>query len=200
MKKYISIILIISCSLMTVACAGVQVPVRAASDLRNVKPDNQYAYSYKITFVSGESHTVDDEDLNVANGTIGIRFSDDQNFRYYAPDQIQRIERKIKRRTGMGALIGLGAGAAVGTTLGFLGARGGCENADDQGDCEVMGKILGVIGGVGIAALGTIIGAVVGANIEQKKKKKIDVTVSPQLYGDKGVKITGGGLGVSGSF
>lgn len=201
MKKYISIILIVSFSVMTVACAGVQVPIKTASDLRNVKPNDDYMRAYQIKFVSGEAYTVDDEDVDVRSGAIGIRFDDDQDFRYYAPDQIQSIERKIKTRTGMGALIGLGAGTAVGVTLGVIGAKGvGCEKQGDPGDCRGISVIVGIATGVGSVLLGTGIGAAVGAGIKRKKKTDVKVVVSPQFYGRDGVKINGGGLGIIGSF
>jgi hypothetical protein len=192
--------------LMTFACtscAGVQVPVKTASDVKNVKPNDQYKYSYKVTFVNGETYTVDDEDLDSANGAIGIRFGNEQEFRYYAPDQITSIKRKVQRRAGMGALIGLGAGAAAGVGGAFAIAKTSCRDSSDpdHGECSFFRDITAV--GVGFVGpiLGTAIGAIVGASIKQKKKtSNVKFNVSPKVYTTEKMKVQGAGLGISGSF
>lgn len=191
-------------ALMTFACtscAGVKVPIKTASDLRSVKSNDQYEHSYKVTFTSGESYTVDDDDLDSANGTIGIRFGNEQDFRYYAPDQIVSIERKVQRRTGMGALIGLGAGAAAGVGGAVAIVKTGCDGSSDPGECSFYQHITAL--GVGFAGpiLGTAIGAIVGASSKKKKKtSRVKVNVSPKIYTTQKVKIHGAGVGISGSF
>ena len=201
MKKIISIILMISFSVMTVACSGVQVPVRTASDVRNVKPNDQYRYSYKVTFVNGETYTVDGDDLDNSSDAIGIRFGNEREFRYYAPDQITGIKRKLKRRTTMGALIGVGAGTAVGVGSAVAVAKTSCNGRYDGSECEFPMMITAL--GIGFAGpiLGTAIGAVIGAGIKQKKKSpRVKVNVSPKVYTTKKMEVQGAGLGISGSF
>jgi len=202
MKKIISIILVASFSFMTVACAGVKVPVKTASDLRNVKPNDQYMRSYRVTFVTGQKYVLDDEDVIVQGNTLGLRLKDDEEFRYYTPDQIAEVKRHIKRRTGTGALIGLGAGGAGGALIG-MGLNPpwkSCENARDPGDCRTYKTAFPLLGGIFGALVGAGVGAGIGAATKRKKKGNVTMTVTPQVYGGKGVKINGGGLGIRGSF
>lgn len=200
--RIVSIIVLISFSVMTVACAGVQVPIKTAGDLRNVKPDDRYMRSYRVTFATGEEYVLDDEDVIVQGNTLGLRLKDSEDFRYYSTDQIAEVQRHIKRRTGTGALIGAGAGGAGGALIGMglYPPWRSCDNAGDPGDCKGFKTAFPLLGGVIGAAVGAGIGAGIGAAMKRKKKRNVDVSVTPQLYGSKGVKITGGGLGVSGSF
>ena len=197
MKTVISLILVVSFSVMTIACSGVKVPVRTASDLRNVNPNDQYMRSYRVKFATGAEYVLDDEDIVVQGNTIGLRFNDDEDFRYYTANQIVEIQQNIKRRTGTGALIGAGAGAAVGVlaTIPFIT----CDGKGDPGDCTTFKETFPIVFGIGGALLGAGIGALAGGAYK-RKKKKVDVTVSPQVYGSEGFKISGGGLGIRGSF
>ena len=158
--------------------------------------------SYRVTFATGEEYVLDDEDVVVQGNTLGIRFKDDEDFRYYTPDQIAKVQRHIKRRTGTGALIGLGAGGAAGALIGMglYPPWRNCDNAGDPGDCKGFKTAFPLLGGVFGAAVGAGIGAGIGAAMKRKKKSNVMMTVTPQVYGDKGVKITGGGLGIRGSF
>lgn len=204
--KMISALLVVV-MLGCAACGGVKVPIRSAADLKQVKPDDEYDRAYRVTFSNGQSVKLKDEDIVVYRNMVGVRLEGEKQFRYYSPQQISEISRREKRHAGMGALIGLGAGAAAGAGVGFAVVNSSCSDAEDSAECRNLSTIIGVGIGVSTAIIGTAVGAAIGAAIRKKKKvenpekrQRVSVSVSPQLYGSKGLKVEGAGLGISGRF
>jgi hypothetical protein len=184
-------------SITLISCSGFRVPVHSADGLREVKPDNNYRYSYAVTMTGGQKYYLDDDDIEVKGNLIGIRFPGESDFRYYRPDEFQEIRIKQKNHWAAGLGIGIGAGAALGASLGYLvtGPWDSCDDHDDPGDCRVFRKSFPILGGIILGGIGGGIGAGVGAGIPKKKK----VSVSPKVYLNE-KKVTGAGLGISGSF
>lgn len=203
MKKGMRMIsgLLVITLMSSAACGGVRVPIRSAAGLSSVKPDDAFERAYRVTFASGESINVKDEDLIVYQTGIGVRFEGEKQFRFYSSEHIREVKRRVKRRVGMGALIGLGAGAAVGVGGAIAASKSSCAGADDVGDCKLMRNAGAVIIGVAAPLFGTILGLAIGGAIRKKKKQqKVSVSVAPQLYGRDGVNVEGAGLGISGTF
>lgn len=94
---------------------------------------------------------------------------DDLNVTLLVPFQyITKLEIKKgeKSRTGKAALIGLGTGAAIGTTLGAVsggGFGGRCNALSDDDELEGCSDDFAIIGGIGFGLLGGIIGSIAGA-------------------------------------
>jgi hypothetical protein len=195
--KAITVSLVITISITLTACSGFRVPIHSADGLKEVKPRNNYQYSYAITMNGGQKYYLDDDDIEVKGNLIGIRFPGESDFRYYRPDEFQEIRIKQKNHWAAGLGIGIGAGAALGAVAGYLVTSpwDSCDDHDDPGDCRTFRKAFPILGGIILGGIGAGVGAGVGAGIPKKKK----VSVSPKVYlNDK--RVTGAGLGISGSF
>lgn len=195
--KVITVVLFVAISITLISCSGFRVPIHSANGLQQVKPDNNYQYTYIVTMTGGQKYYLDDDDIELRGNLIGIRFPGESDFRYYPPEEFQEIRIKRKNHWGVGLGIGIGAGAALGAGVGYLVANPwkNCDDADDPGDCRVFRRTFPILGGIILGGIGGGIGAGVGAGIPKKKK----VSVSPKVYLDER-RVTGAGLGISGSF
>lgn len=87
---------------------------------------------------------------------------------------IETTDHTIGRQTGRGTLIGLGAGALVGSVLLMLAFTDDGSGCEDPGECRGLSALAGMVGFAGSLGLGAGIGALVGA-LTKKKEKKIYV-------------------------
>jgi hypothetical protein len=206
MKRLVGLV-----ALMTFACtscAGVQVPVKTASDVRNLKVEDGYQYKYKVTFRDGTSQSFDDDEIDTKGNLIGIRNKNERDFHYYDSNDVVSVERKRKTNWGKGAAIGAGAGAAVGggavaaAAFGSGSCSGDDIDSDMRGLCSKGFRVGMSVAGAAVGALiGMGIGAGIGAAIPKKKKSPlVNVSVSPKVYTTQKMKIQGAGVGISGSF
>jgi hypothetical protein len=183
----VAIIFLMSC----VSCAaGKQVPAKSANDVQ--RPIVEDKEKYVVKFKSGEKYKVRGEDLIVRPDQVGIRFDDEEDFKFYSRDQVEEVTSKGKSRWLMGA----GIGAAVGGGLGALGgAFGECTDGSGRfSDCDGMRvPAIFLFGGLG-AAVGFGVGAAIGAAIKKDKK----VIIAPQVNHHDG--NTSAGVGISGRF
>lgn len=201
MKRLLARILLIALTANFTACAGQQVPIHTAADTMRTNSQDEYRYSYAVTFKSGEKFYLDDEDVQVRNNLIGIRFEGREDYRFYSPNQFQEIRAKKKRYTWTGAGIGAGAGAALGVGMSFIAypPTKDCDRAGDPGDCRMLKVVFPLGFGFLGAAAGFGIGAAIGYQIP-KKKKQNTVVMTPNIYGNDEMNITGGGLAIGGKF
>ncbi len=195
-KKITAIVLAIVFPLTMVACAGKQVPLNTAADTIRRNTQDPYKHKYTVTFKSGERYSFDDKEISVKGDLIGLRFEDKDRYDYYRLDQLQQI--RIKRKTHW--LTGAGIGAGVGALGAGLGFALGAKCTGTSGNCEETA--LHAFGIAGFALLGAGVGFGIGAGIGAAvpKKKKVEMSVSPQVYHQDGYKVSGAGIGVSGSF
>ncbi|MFH1447168.1 MAG: hypothetical protein ABIG43_07170 [Chloroflexota bacterium] len=180
------------------ACAGVKAAPDTAVNAVRTNLQDKYKHKYTVTFANGDKYSFSDQEIDVQANSIGIRFDNEERYRYYSPDKFQQI--KIRRKTHW--LTGAGIGAGVGGVAGGVGmyfggkCTGGSESDSDCDGLRTMGTVLMSIVGV---AVGFGIGAGIGAAIP-KSKNKVNVTASPTVYHDDKNHISGGGIGISGSF
>jgi len=200
-KKLIATTLLIALTANFIACAGTQIPVNTAADAMKTYSQDKYQYSYIVSFKSGEKYYLDEEDIQVRNNLIGVRFDGDDDYRFYSLDRLQEIRAKKKRHTWMGAGIGAGAGAAlgIGLSLAVYPPTKDCDRAGDPGDCSTFKVLFPLMFGFLGAGAGLGIGAGIGYGIP-KKKKQTTLSIAPNIYGDEKMNVTGGGIGVCGNF
>jgi hypothetical protein len=190
-KKIASITVAIAFLMSCVSCAaGKQMPVKSANDVeRPVVEDKE---KYVIRFKGGEKYKVRGEDLIVRGDQVGIRFDDEEDFRFYPRNQIEEVATKRKSRWLLGAAIGAPVGAGLGVGMALTGKCSGDEGSSS--DCDGMRNVaILLFGGLGAMA-GFGIGAAIGAAIKKEKK----VIIAPQVNHHNG--NTTAGLGISGRF
>lgn len=199
-RKFATLTLSVLLIMTSAACAGRQVPLHNADEMRRLTTEDPYAYNYEVTFIDGRTYYVDDDDIMVNNNLIGIRFEGRKDYQYYPTNQFRQIKATQKKRTWLGAGIGAAAGVGIGVAVGMIvySPWKNCENAGDPDDCKMYKTALPVLlGGLGGAA-GMGIGAGIGSGIPKKKKRRINV--APRVYGLEKQTINGAGLGISGTF
>lgn len=197
--RIVSIIVLIAFSMMTVACAGKKAAV-IARDPSMPTVQLEENKKYLVRFTTGQTYKIKGSDIVVSGNQVGIRFESTGEMNFYPSEQIEEISTKIG---GMpAAAIGAIAGGAAGGGLGLLiGLAGKCTNGDGiDDDCDGMRTVALTIFTPIMAASGAGLGALIGFIVDRASRKKSPVNVSPQVYGNEGMKITGGGLGISGRF
>lgn len=85
---------------------------------------------------------------------------------FLSRDQIAELEvyRGRKSAAGKGALIGFGAGAAVGIAVGFIGCEGWTEDCTFDADAYEVAFIAGAVFGAVGAGVGSLIGLAAGTD------------------------------------
>ena len=197
--RIISIIVMVAFSAMTIACAGKR-GVVLTHDQRVLEVQVNEDAEYLVHFTTGQTYKVKGSDIVMRRDLVGIRFEEQGEVNFYKREQIKEI---YERGGGMPAAgIGAIAGGATGAGLGLLiGLAGKCTNGDGiDDDCDGMRLMALTIATPIMAAGGAGLGALIGYIVDRASEKKSRVNVSPQVYGNEKMKITGGGLGVSGSF
>lgn len=187
--SYIALSLSVILIATTSACAGRQ--VAPGTSLRHLTQEDPYAYSYEVTFVKGEKYKLSDDDIVVKDGLIGIRFHGENGYRFYPTERIREIRATKKTHRALGAGIGaaIGVAAGIGTALAL---PNNCK--DDPNICSLSRLLIAVPIG---AAVGTGAGMAIGSAVPKKKRP---INISPKIYGAEKMKVTGAGIGVSGSF
>lgn len=182
------------------ACAGEKIPLHTAVDTLRSTTGGNLQHSYTVTFNDGNTYYLDDDDIDVRGDTIGIRFEGQEGYRYYRPDQFREIRYKTEKHTWLGGGIGAAAGAALGVGIGLIiqPPNKNCSNAGDPDDCETFKTLVPLA----LSVLGTTVGFGTGAGIGSgiPKKKKININVSPKVYGIENQTVNGGGVSISGRF
>lgn len=196
--RIISTIVVVAFSAMTVACAGKQgVVLTHDQHVQEVQvnPDEKYV----VHFTTGQTYKVKGSDIVMRRDLVGIRFEEQGDVNFYTREQIKEIREK---GGGMSPVaIGAIAGGAAGTGLGIIGSLAGSCSGDEGGDdCDGLRMMALTIVTPILAVGGAGLGALIGLIVDLASRKKSRVNVSPQVYGNEKMKITGGGVGVSGSF
>ena len=190
------------------SCAGVQVPIKTASDVRNLKVEDGYQYKYKVTFRDGTRQSFNEDEIDTKGNLIGVRDKHEHDFRYYDSGDVVSVTRKRKTNWGKGMAIGAGAGAAVlggitaGAAFGNFGVDSDAIDKDMDGFTRPSFKAIAIVGAAVVGGLiGMGIGGGIGAAIPKKKKSPVvNVSISPKVYTTQKMKIQGAGVGISGSF
>jgi hypothetical protein len=114
-----------------------------------------------------------------------------------ARDQITGLDvhRGRKSAAGKGALIGLGAGAVAGVTLGFAACAGAsgspCTDDTGEGSPVAFAAVLGATGAVLGAGIGALFGLAIGTDRwEAVPLEGIRVTFTPAYDGQPGLALS----------
>lgn len=196
--RILSIIIVIAISVMTVACGKKAAVI--ARDPSTPTVQLQEDEKYLVQFTNGQTFKVKGSDIVMRGDRVGIRFEPEGEMNFYRREQIEEVSTKVggMSSAAIGAIAGGTAGAGLGLIVSLAGKCSGDEGSSD--DCDGMRTVGLTVATPIMAAGGAGLGALIGWIVDRATKKKSPVNVAPQVYGNEGMKVTGGGLGISGRF
>jgi hypothetical protein len=127
--------------------------------------------------------------------TLYVQGEKDEQFRRIALGEIEKLEIRVPRSKGTGALIGAGIGGAIGATIGMIYGLATWDDVEaDCGDpwdvCSntaSSARVIGIIGAIGIPCMAA--GALIGAAAPGQTWRQVELGGSLSMHVERGREL-----------